>query len=171
MIKKVEAEDIPLAISYSPELQPGRHYPSMICGAGPMRVIRRYEDTGECDIIVFGTHRVKFNKYLQEVPFLIGEGEILETQREMPEKTEQALLTEIREMLINWIFANMNDSKRPIQFFQTVSNLEALCNFVSYYFLKDIETKQKVLEESSLEIRGQKIWQYLKDNAIAGSFP
>jgi Lon protease-like protein len=167
MLKKIIETGSDLAISYAPEMQPDKFFPHMICGAGPVRVLRKHE-TGESDILVFGTKRIRFDRYVQEVPYLIGEGEILEINREMPRKTEQELLTQIREMLISWIFTNFEDSRRPIQFFKNVSDLEPLCNFVSYYFISDMEKKQKLLEEDMLENKAQAVWQILKDRELSG---
>ncbi|MCC6277652.1 MAG: LON peptidase substrate-binding domain-containing protein [Oligoflexia bacterium] len=162
MLQKIEAEKLELAVSYAPELQPGKFYPSMICGAGVVRVLQKNQK-GESDIVVFGKKRVKFHRYIQELPYLVGEGEILEMNLEMPEKTYSELLGDIREMIINWVFSNVEDSEKAIRFFQGVKDLEALCNFVGYYFVKDIEEKQKLLEENHLEAKSQKIWQILKD--------
>jgi Lon protease-like protein len=167
MLKKVMEVGGDLAVSYAPEIQPEKFYPHMICGAGPVRVLKKYE-SGESDILVFGTKRIKFHRYIQEVPYLIGEGEILDINREMPEKTEQQLLTDIREMLISWIFTSFEDSRRPIQFFKNVLDLEPLCNFVSYYFVTDMEKKQKLLEEDMLEVKAQAVWQILKDQEASG---
>jgi len=162
MVRHVEDAGGELAISYAPELQDGKFFPSMICGAGTVKILRRY-DTGEADILVFGTRRIKFHRYAQEIPYLIGEGEVIPMKREMPEKTEQMLLTEIRDMLINWIFTQFDDSARPIQFFKNIVDLDSLCNFVASYFLPDMEQKQKMLEENELEVKGQHIWQVLKN--------
>jgi Lon protease-like protein len=167
MLKKVEETQSHLAVSYAPELQPGKNFPCMVCGAGPVRVIRRYE-SGESDIIVLGLERIRFHKYIQEVPYLIGEGEILPINREMPKSTEDQLLTEIREMLINWVFTNFDESNRPIQFFKNSSDLEPLCNFVAYYFVNDLDRKQRLLEEELLENKAQAIWQVLKDLEDSG---
>ena len=168
MLKHVETNACHLAVSYAPEMQPGRFFPQMICGAGPVRVLKRF-DSGEADILVFGKERVKFHRYIQEVPFLIGEGEILQVNKDMPTKTETALLTEIKEMLINWIFAKFDDSSRSIQFFKSVNDLEPLCNFVSYYFVSDLEKKQNLLEENELENKAQVVWQVLKDLEDSGT--
>jgi len=162
MLKNIEREGTEMALSYAPELQAGKNFPSMICGAGIVRIIKRY-DNGATDILVFGTKRVKFNKYVQELPYLIGEGEILQLDREMPKTTEQQLLTELREMLINWIFMNFDESSRAISFFKNVEDLEPICNFVAYYFITDYEKKQKLLEENNLEVKAQSIWKFLKD--------
>lgn len=167
MIKKVLETGGDLAVAYSPEMQPGKFFPQMICGAGPVRVLNKAEN-GESNILVFGNKRIKFHKYIQEIPYLIGEGEILGINREMPKKTEEDLLTQIRDMLITWIFTNFDDSRRPIQFFKQILDLEPLCNFVAYYFVPDMEKKQKLLEENELELKAQVIWQVLKDNEISG---
>jgi hypothetical protein len=71
-------------------------------------------------------------------------------------------------MLINWIFSNFDDASRPIQFFKGVVDLEPLCNFVSYYFVNDIEKKQKLLEEATLETKAQQVWQILKNIEDSG---
>jgi Lon protease-like protein len=170
MLKSIEQSGTEMAISYAPELQPGKFFPSMICGAGIVRVLKRY-DTGESDILVFGTKRVKFDKYVQELPFLIGEGHVLELNREMPEKTEKDLLLEIRDMLINWLFMNFDDSSRAIQFFKNVEDLEPVCNFIAFHFVTDFEKKQKLLEENMLEAKAQNIWQILKDLDASGEPP
>jgi Lon protease-like protein len=168
MIKKIEETKGLLAVSYAPELQPGKFFPSMTCGLGHVRILQKFKN-GESDILIFGKQRIKFNKYIQEVPYLIGEGHILETNRDMPAETEKQLMTDIREMLINWIFTNFDDSARPIQFFKNVIDLDPVCNFVAYYFISDMEKKQKLLEEDNLEIKAQAIWQVLKDIEATGS--
>jgi Lon protease-like protein len=168
MIQKVEETKSLLAVSYAPELQPNKFFPHMICGAGHVRVLQKF-DNGEKDILVFGKQRVKFNRYIQEVPYLIGEGQILEINKDMPAATEAELLRDVKDMLINWIFTNFDDSVRPIQFFKNVVDLEPLCNFVAYYFVNDFEKKQKLLEEEILEVKAQAIWQVLKDMELSGS--
>ena len=153
MLKHIEGTGTHLAISFAPELQPDKFFPHMVCGAGPVRILKKFEN-GETDILVFGTQRVKFNRYIQELPFLIGEKDLLE---------------QIRNMLINWIFAKFDDSSRPIQFFKTVNDLEPLCNFVAYYFVSDFDKKQKLLEENLLENKAQVIWKVLKDIEESGA--
>ena len=161
MIKKVLEMDGDLAISYAPEIQPGKVIPHMICGAGPVRTLRQAE-AGGSDILVFGTHRVKFHRYIQEIPYFIGEGEILTLDRDMPSKTEEDLVAQIRDMMVSWVFVNYADSARPLQFFKNITDLEVLSNFVAYYFVTDLEKKQKLLEENNLEIKAQAVWQILK---------
>ena len=167
LLKRVEEIDGDMAISYAPEVQPEKFYPHLICGAGPVRILRR-NDNGEADILVFGTHRVKFHRFIQEVPFIIGEGEVLSIHRDMAKKTEEDLVTQIRDMVVNWVFVNFEDSARPLQFFKNLTDLEVLSNFVAYYFVADLEKKQKLLEEDNLEIKAQKIWQILKDLEVSG---
>jgi Lon protease-like protein len=167
MLKKVEEMDGDLAISYAPEIQPGKFFPHMICGAGPVRLLRRNEKS-ESDILVFGTHRVKFHRYIQEIPYLIGEGEVLSIHRDMPKKTEEDLTNQIRDMMVSWVFVNFEDSARPLQFFKNISDLEVLANFVAYYFVTDPEKKQKLLEEDNLEVKAQAVWQILKDLEDSG---
>jgi ATP-dependent Lon protease len=167
MLKKVEDSQSLMAVSFAPELSPNKFFPSMTCGVGVVRILNRYEN-GESDILVFGKERMKFTRYTQEVPYLIGEGTILEMNREMPKETEKTLLTDIREMLISWIFSNFDDASRPIQFFKNVTDLEPLCNFVAYYFVNDFDKKQKLLEENMLESKAQIIWQVLKDMEATG---
>lgn len=157
-----------MAVSYSPEFKSGQHFPSRVCGAGPVQVLKRYEG-GEADILVMGATRVKFNRFIQEEPFLIGEGEVVETDKEMPEKTQKTLLHDIRQMLISWFFTQMDDAERPIQFFKNVNDLELLTHFVANYFVPDLEQKQMILEDNSLESRAQVVWQVLKD--ITGPNP
>jgi len=170
MLKKIEAESSILAVSYAPEVQPQKFYPHMICGAGSVRVVKRY-DTGESDILVFGTHRIKFHSYVQEIPYLIGEGEVLQLDRDMPAKTEEDLLNQIKEMLIQWVFSHFEDSTRAIQFFKTIADLEPLCNFVGYYLVGDMEKKQDLLEENELQRKAQAVWQILKDMDVSGEGP
>jgi Lon protease-like protein len=167
MIHKVLEMDGDLAISYAPELAPGKPSPNMICGAGPVRVLRKF-DTGESDILVFGTHRVKINRFIQEVPYIIGEGEILAIHRDMPSKTEEDLTIQIRDMMVSWVFVHFDNSARPLQFFKNLTDLEVLVNFVAYYFVADLDKKQKLLEEDNLEAKAQAIWQVLKQLEASG---
>ncbi len=167
MLKKVMESDGELAVSYAPEVQPDKFFPNMICGSGPVRILKKYE-SGESDILVFGTQRIRFNKYVQELPYLIGEGEVLHINREMPQKTHDDLLVQIRDMVIGWIFANIEDSQRPIQFFKNMADLEPLCNFVAFHFIPEFDKKQKMLEEDSLEAKAQVIWKVLKDFEASG---
>lgn len=162
MLKTIEDSDSEIAISYAPELSPNVFYPHMVCGTGQVQVLQKY-DNGEADIMVIGTRRVRFDKYVQEVPYLIGEGEVVESDKEMPEKTAASLLDEIQEMLIQWLFAQYDDPSRPIQLIRNSADLEYLTYFAGYYFINQIEEKQKFLEEIKLEVRAQKIWQILKD--------
>jgi ATP-dependent Lon protease len=162
LLQYVEENKCSLAISYSPEFKPGQLFPSRVCGAGPVQIVKRY-DSGEMDILVLGTQRIKFKKFVQEVPFLIGEGEVLKTESDMPTKTHDALVNDIRQILINWFFTNMNDSERPIHFFKNVTDLELLTHFVANYFVTDLEQKQMILEDNSLESRAQIAWQVIKD--------
>ena len=167
MLKHLEETSGNLAISYAPEIQPDNFVPNMICGVGPVKILRR-GDKGETDILAFGTHRVKFHRFIQEVPYIIGEGELLQLDREMPTKTEEDLVTQIRDMVVSWVFVNFEDSSRPLQFFKNVNDLEILSNFVAYYFVADLEKKQKLLEENNLEIKAQAIWQVLKNLEVTG---
>jgi len=167
MIQKVEQTDGRLAVSYAPELQTNKFFPSMVCGTGQVKILQKY-DTGESDILVFGKERVKFLRYVQEIPYLIGEGQLLELNRDMPAQTKKKLIEDIKEMLINWIFTNFEESAKPIQFFKNTFDLEAVCNFVGYYFIGDMEKKQKLLEENNLENKAQAVWQVLKDIEASG---
>lgn len=157
-----------MAVSYSPEMKSGEFFPSRVCGAGVVNVIQQYED-GASDILVVGTHRVKFKRFVQEVPFLIGEGEFLDTDKSMPEKTQEKLLTELKEMLMGWFFSKFDDSERPIQFIKNVNDLEMITHFAAQYFVTDLEQKQQLLEDDKLESRAQLVWQVLKD--ITGPDP
>ena len=131
-------------------------------------MVKRY-DSGESDILVLGTKRIKFTRFIQEVPFLIGEGEFIETEKEMPEATQTQLVTELKQMLISWFFTKMDNAERPIHFFKNVSDLEVITHFIANYFVSDLETKQMILEDNSLESRAQTVWQILKD--LSGDDP
>ena len=168
MLQYVEDNKTLLAVSYSPEFKPGQFFPSRVCGAGPVQIIKKFE-SGESDILILGTERVKFSKFTQEVPFLIGECELLETDSDMPDSTRKDLVNDIRQTLISWFFTQMDDSERPIHFFKNVTDLELLTHFVSNYFVNDPEQKQVILEDNSLESRAQTVWQVLKD--ITGPNP
>lgn len=162
MLSHIEGTSSDLAVSYSPELQPGQFYPHMICGVGPLQVLQENED-GSSDIIIFGSRRIEFESFVQETPYLIGEGRYLETDREMPQKTYDNLLKDIREDLIQWFFAQYDDPTRPIALLKGMEDLEPLCNFVGYYFMSEMEKKQKLLEEDNLEARAQIIWKVIRD--------
>lgn len=168
MLEFVEQNNSLMAVSFSPEFKSGEFFPSRVCGAGVVNVVQRYED-GSSDILVVGTHRVKFRRFVQETPFLIGEGEFLDTDKSMPAKTAEKLLRELKEMLIQWFFAKFDDSERPIQFIKNVADLEMITHFVAQYFVTDLEQKQQLLEDDSLESRSQMVWQVLKD--ISGPNP
>ena len=90
MLANIEATQGELAISFAPELQPGQFYPSRLCGAGPLQVIKRYPNN-DADVVIFGMKRIQFSNFIQEEPYLIGEGEYVEIERDMPEKTEKQL--------------------------------------------------------------------------------
>jgi len=162
MLKHVEDNDSLLGISYAPELDKDKFYPHKICGAGVLRPLQKFPD-GRADVLVLGTKRIQIHKWSQEVPFFIGECEIIEINKDMPKKTEQQLLTEIKEMLVSWLFGTFHNSTRAIQFFQNATDLEPLCNFVSYYFVENMDERQRLLEINELEHLAQEAWKILKN--------
>ncbi len=168
LLEYVEENKTIMAVSYAPEFKSGQFFPSRICGAGPVQLVKKFE-TGESDVLVLGTQRIKFTRFIQEVPFLIGEGEYLETETDMPESTRADLVQDIRQTLISWFFTSMEDAERPIHFFKNVVDLELLTHFVANYFVTDLEQKQLILEDNNLESRAQMVWKALKD--ITGPNP
>lgn len=163
MLAHVETTGCHLALSWAPETEPGVGFPQKVCGAGPVKILKKHPN-GELDIVVIGAYRVRFDRYVQELPFLIGDGEILTSQQDMPSSTEKQLLTDIREMVIQWLFMKYAHPEKAISHFQNVQSLEPLVNFVGFYFISDIHKKQDFLVEDSLEVRAQMVWQILKDS-------
>jgi Lon protease-like protein len=136
--------------STTPSLVPHR-----VAGVGLIRACVDKPD-GSSNLILQGVSRVRFTDFVQEKPFYVGRIEILETEESDALEVE-ALSVKVLEMIGTMHDKGEIQAEGIMKFLGEIRDYDALADIVTYSFIEDIESKQKILETLNLRQRLQKV--------------
>jgi Lon protease-like protein len=129
--------------------------PNRIAGVGLIRACVDKPD-GSSNLILQGVSRVRFTDFVQEKPFFIGRIQVLDTEE------SDALEVEALSVKVLEIIGNMHDSGQIqaegiLNFLRKIEDHDALADIVTYSFIEDLPSKQKILETLNLRDRLKKV--------------
>src|SRR5438477_12280782 len=136
-----------------------------IAGVGLIRACVGRGD-GTSNLILQGLERVRFTSFAQDAPFPIATIETLESESETSVETE-ALAAKVLEL-----YAKVKGDRRQLpekvdRYLSDLGDPEMLADLVGSTFISDALSRQRVLEELSINQRLRLVIQYLRDEGGA----
>lgn len=155
MIRKVIDEQGYVAVSWA-KPQKGwdgktKYSPRMICTAGKPILVEELPD-GSLKLVIQGQFRVKLTQILQNLPYLVFEAYELPDQEEHFEFPNM-MLQRLKSIFDLWLIEMIHDSLDREAFYQSINSIQHLCDHLCLYVIQDIETRQLLLETTSLRER------------------
>jgi Lon protease-like protein len=139
----------------------GKDKPSRIAGVGLIRACVDKPD-GTSNLILQGVSRVRFTDFTQTRPYYVGRIEILQTEE--PDGLAVAALGAKTVKLVNRICTNGEQVPDGImKFLESLKDFDALADIVTYTFIQDMDTKQKILETLNLQDRLKRVVKALEN--------
>jgi Lon protease-like protein len=129
--------------------------PHRVAGVGLIRACVDKPD-GSSNLILQGVSRVRFTDFVQEKPYYVGRIEILSTEESDALEVE-ALSVKVLEMIGTMHDAGEIQAEGIMKFLGEIRDYDALADIVTYSFIEDVESKQKILETLNLKTRLQKV--------------
>jgi len=132
-----------------------------VAGVGLIRACVGRED-GTSNLILQGLERVRFTSFEQHAPFPIAAIEPLESEAETTVETE-ALATKVLELYSKVKGDGRQLPEKVDQYLSDLGDPEMLADLVASTFINDAMSRQRVLEELSVNQRLRLVIQYLRD--------
>lgn len=155
MIRKVIAEQGYIAVSWAKPQKSWdgktKYSPRMICTAGKPILVEELPD-GSMKLVIEGQFRVKLTQILQNLPYLVFEGYQLDDIEEQI-KFPSMMIHRLRGIFHQWLIEVIHDSLEREAFSQNIASVHQLCDHLCLYIIQDIETRQLLLETTSLRER------------------
>jgi Lon protease-like protein len=129
--------------------------PHRVAGVGLIRACVDKPD-GSSNLILQGVSRVRFTDFVQEKPYYVGRIEVLSTEESDALEVE-ALSVKVLEMIGSMHDAGEIQAEGLMKFLNEIRDYDALADIVTYSFIEDVESKQKILETLNLRQRLQKV--------------
>ncbi len=129
--------------------------PHRVAGVGLIRACVDKPD-GSSNLILQGVSRVRFTDFVQEKPYYVGRIEVLSTEESDALEVE-ALSVKVLEMIGAMHDAGEIQAEGIMKFLNEIRDYDALADIVTYSFIEDVESKQKILETLNLRQRLQKV--------------
>jgi Lon protease-like protein len=129
--------------------------PHRVAGVGLIRACVDKPD-GSSNLILQGVSRVRFTDFVQEKPYYVGRIEILSTEESDALEVE-ALSVKVLEMIGIMHDSGEIQAEGIMKFLNEIRDYDALADIVTYSFIEDVESKQKILETLNLRQRLQKV--------------
>ncbi len=129
--------------------------PHRVAGVGLIRACVDKPD-GSSNLILQGVSRVRFTDFVQEKPYYVGRIEVLSTEESDALEVE-ALSVKVLEMIGTLHDAGEIQAEGIMKFLNEIRDYDALADIVTYSFIEDVESKQKILETLNLRQRLQKV--------------
>jgi Lon protease-like protein len=129
--------------------------PHRVAGVGLIRACVDKPD-GSSNLILQGVSRVRFTDFVQEKPYYVGRIEVLNTEESDALEVE-ALSVKVLEMIGTMHDAGEIQAEGIMKFLGEIRDYDALADIVTYSFIEDVESKQKILETLNLKTRLQKV--------------
>jgi Lon protease-like protein len=132
-----------------------------IAGVGLIRACVEKED-GTSNLILQGLDRVRFTSFVQDKPFPIASIERLESESETSVETE-ALAAKVVELYSKVKGDGRQLPEKVDRYLSDLGDPEMLADLVASTFINDAMSRQRVLEELSVNQRLRLVIQYLRD--------
>jgi Lon protease-like protein len=129
--------------------------PNRVAGVGLIRACVDKPD-GSSNLILQGVSRVRFTDFVQEKPYFVGRIEVLNTEESDALEVE-ALSVKVLEMIGVMHDAGEIQADGIMKFLNEIRDYDALADIVTYSFIENVESKQKILETLNLKTRLQKV--------------
>ena len=129
--------------------------PNRVAGVGLIRACVDKPD-GSSNLILQGVSRVRFTDFVQEKPYYVGRIEVLSTEESDALEVE-ALSVKVLEMIGAMHDAGEIQAEGIMKFLNEIRDYDALADIVTYSFIEDVDSKQKILETLNLRQRLQKV--------------
>ena len=117
---------------------------------------------GTSNLILQGLERVRFTSFAQAAPFPIAAIEPLESESETSVETE-ALAAKVLELYSKVKGDGRQLPEKVDQYLSDLGDPEMLADLVASTFINDALSRQRVLEELSVNQRLRLVIQYLRD--------
>jgi Lon protease-like protein len=137
--------------------------PHRVAGVGLIRACVDKPD-GSSNLILQGVSRVRFTDFVQEKPYYVGRIEVLSTEESNALEVE-ALSVKVLEMIGAMHDSGDIQAEGLMKFLNEIRDYDALADIVTYSFIEDVESKQKILETLNLRTRLQKVIVALRRQA------
>ena len=137
--------------------------PNRVAGVGLIRACVDKPD-GSSNLILQGVSRVRFTDFVQEKPYYVGRIEVLSTEESDALEVE-ALSVKVLEMIGAMHDAGEIQAEGIMKFLNEIRDYDALADIVTYSFIEDVDSKQKILETLNLRQRLQKVIVALRRQA------
>jgi Lon protease-like protein len=138
--------------------------PHRVAGVGLIRACVDKPD-GSSNLILQGVSRVRFTDFVQEKPYYVGRIEILNTEDSDALEVE-ALSVKVLEMIGTMHDSDQIQAEGIMKFLNDIRDYDALADIVTYSFIEDVESKQKILETLNLRQRLQKVIVALRRQSV-----
>lgn len=151
MVKEVLDHGLPLVITLAePRYFEGRirYLPRLVATMGRPVLIEELAD-GSMKIVLHGMMRVKLTHIVQNLPYLIFNVVPIEDDFEKTKIDTQTSI-KLREMLDHWLNVNIENSLERENFSKTIQDVPSLVDHLCFFMIKDVETRQLLLETTSL---------------------
>ena len=135
--------------------------PSTVCGLGEIVELQEL-DRGEKNILVRGLSRIEIGEIAEEVPYVRARARVLQEvggTAMYSARRRQALKQLAQQFLF---LVNAKETMSLTNFFSFVTNGGFLTDFVAYYLLEDLRTKQELLEILDVDERMRRAHQVLE---------
>ncbi len=129
--------------------------PHRVAGVGLIRACVDKPD-GSSNLILQGVSRVRFTDFVQEKPYYVARIEVLSTEESDALEVE-ALSVKVLEMIGTMHDAGEIQAEGIMKFLNEIRDYDALADIVTYSFIEDVASKQKILETLNLRQRLQKV--------------
>jgi Lon protease-like protein len=134
--------------------------PASVAGVGLIRACVENPD-GTSNLVLQGLFRVKFSGFIHTEPIFVGEPELLpSSSRESDEiRTLSAGIVET----VSRIYRSSKNCEESIEkFLRDIEDSEMLADVVAGSFVRDVKSRQQILETSCLQGRLQMIARRLR---------
>lgn len=137
--------------------------PRDVAGVGLIRACVDRPD-GTSNLILQGLARVRFTGFEQDEPYPIGRIEVLpsaDTDSALARTRAQRIIDRVKHLGGG---SGQAESGAVVEFLTQLSDLDSLADIVTYSFIKDVPTRQDILETLDVDLRLAKVLEAL-DNA------
>jgi Lon protease-like protein len=139
-----------------------RYTPRMICSVGIPVIVEPYEE-GTLKILMRGMKRIELLGIHQNLPYLIFEA------RDMPDSDDHGILNtgmveRLSQILDNWLMENVTNSVEREGFYQNLTTLKHIVDYLCMFLINDVSMRQILLEKRSLVERIHMLNSLLREN-------
>lgn len=155
-----------MAVSLLRKSPEGEGSPSLVCGLGEIVRVEELPE-GEKNIVLRGTRRVVMREVRQQVPYMKA---LLQPIDDLPQAVSdiERRCREIARLAQQLIFLlDIKDGARWMNLVAFLEDPSRLADFVTFYFLQDLNVKQDLLETLDVSVRMRRLKGAL-EGAIRG---